>query len=334
MGRKFSKYHGAGNDFVMIDGRTEPFDATPERVAALCRRRTGIGADGLMILESDPAEEFRMRYFNADGGEATMCGNGGRCIALFAHHLGIGGMRKRFIGVDGPHTAELLRVEGPEGEIRLGMIDVRRVEVHPEYLFLDTGSPHYVEFVESVRGVDVAGRGAAIRHSAAFAARGGTNVNFVEIVSDGHIAPRRVRTGRKGRLHADRADRPGPESVRRRVRGRFSARRRAGIPQKILTWHEEAEAARKLCRIQYRTIVNFITFSRIMKSNRGFRHKASDGGSEDLLRRAAKLSPIKKSGKDKRTIYSQMDDDEADAELLALRKQESVLDYFDDEQER
>ena len=147
MGRKFSKYHGAGNDFVMIDGRTEPFDATPERVAALCRRRTGIGADGLMILESDPAEEFRMRYFNADGGEATMCGNGGRCIALFAHHLGIGGMRKRFIGVDGPHTAELLRVEGPEGEIRLGMIDVRRVEVHPEYLFLDTGSPHYVEFV-------------------------------------------------------------------------------------------------------------------------------------------------------------------------------------------
>ena len=280
MGRKFSKYHGAGNDFVMIDGRTEPFDATPERVAALCRRRTGIGADGLMILESDPAEEFRMRYFNADGGEATMCGNGGRCIALFAHHLGIGGMRKRFIGVDGPHTAELLRVEGPEGEIRLGMIDVRRVEVHPEYLFLDTGSPHYVEFVESVRGVDVAGRGAAIRHSAAFAARGGTNVNFVEIVSDGHIrirtfergveaetlacgtgatrlgyrcgrahgqpvpglpgrrrgrhAPRRVRTGRKGRLHADRADRPGPESVRRRVRGRFSARRRAGIPQKIL----------------------------------------------------------------------------------------------------
>lgn len=92
MGRKFSKYHGAGNDFVMIDGRTEPFDATPERVAALCRRRTGIGADGLMILESDPAEEFRMRYFNADGGEATMCGNGGRCIALFAHHLGIGGM--------------------------------------------------------------------------------------------------------------------------------------------------------------------------------------------------------------------------------------------------
>ena len=93
-----------------------------------------------MILESDPAEEFRMRYFNADGGEATMCGNGGRCIALFAHHLGIGGMRKRFIGVDGPHTAELLRVEGPEGEIRLGMIDVRRVEVHPEYLFLDTGS--------------------------------------------------------------------------------------------------------------------------------------------------------------------------------------------------
>lgn len=196
MGRKFSKYHGAGNDFVMIDGRTEPFDATPERVAALCRRRTGIGADGLMILESDPAEEFRMRYFNADGGEATMCGNGGRCIALFAHHLGIGGMRKRFIGVDGPHTSELLRVEGSRGQrYASGGSERAASGGAPELSVSRHRLCRYVEFVESVRGVDVAGRGAAIRHSAAFAARGGTNVNFVEIVSDGHI---RIRTFERG----------------------------------------------------------------------------------------------------------------------------------------
>ena len=195
MRTEFTKYEGAGNDFILIDNRDSVFTPDAETIAHLCDRHFGIGADGLMTLARNAEIDCSMRYYNADGSEGEMCGNGARCFALFAHHLGIGGMRKRFIGVDGPHTAELLRVEGPEGEIRLGMIDVRRVEVHPEYLFLDTGSPHYVEFVESVRGVDVAGRGAAIRHSAAFAARGGTNVNFVEIVSDGHI---RIRTFERG----------------------------------------------------------------------------------------------------------------------------------------
>lgn len=274
MGRKFSKYHGAGNDFVMIDGRTEPFDATPERVAALCRRRTGIGADGLMILESDPAEEFRMRYFNADGGEATMCGNGGRCIALFAHHLGIGGMRKRFIGVDGPHTAELLRVEGPEGEIRLGMIDVRRVEVHPEYLFLDTGLaalrrvrrerpgsrrrrarrgdtpqrrlrrprryerqlrrdrfrrpyPHK-DFRAGRRGRDARLRNGSDRLGYRCGRAHGQPVPGLPGRRRGRHAPRCVRTGRKGRLHADRADRP----ARKVFEGEFADDfRRDGEPE-------------------------------------------------------------------------------------------------------
>ncbi len=98
MKQKFYKYHGAGNDFVLIDNRSGGFDVSRAHVAALCCRRTGVGADGLMLLENDPRELFRMRYFNADGGESTMCGNGGRCIVLFAHHLGIGGSRKRFRG--------------------------------------------------------------------------------------------------------------------------------------------------------------------------------------------------------------------------------------------
>lgn len=195
MKQKFYKYQGAGNDFVLIDGRRGGFDPRRELVAALCDRHTGIGADGLMILGTDPREDFRMRYFNADGGESTMCGNGGRCIALFAHHLGIGGLHKTFSGTDGRHEVELLSADGLRGEMVLGMIDVRTVERGAGYYFLDTGSPHYVKFVEDVRTADVFGEGGAIRRSAVFASGGGTNVNFVQLLGDGHI---RVRTFERG----------------------------------------------------------------------------------------------------------------------------------------
>lgn len=210
------------------------------------------------------------------------------------------------------------------------MIDVRRVEVHPEYLFLDTGSPHYIEFVESVRGVDVAGRGAAIRHSAAFAARRRYERQLRRNRFRRPYPHKDFRAGRRGRdarlrngsdrlgyrcgrAHGSpcrdyRVDVEGgtlrvafePDGkggftqieltgpARKVFEGEFADDFRRdgepGIPPKILTWHEEAEAARKLCRIQYRTIVNFITFSRIMKSNRGFRHKASDGGSGGFVK--------------------------------------------------
>ena len=192
---QFYKYHGAGNDFVLIDNRSGHFSPERDRVAAMCHRRFGIGADGLMTLERDPLYDFRMRYFNADGGESTMCGNGGRCIALFAEHLGIGGREKRFISIDGPHTArvDVLGVDG--GEVSLQMIDVTRV-VHDEgFFFLNTGSPHYVEFVDDLEAVDVERLGREIRESEAFAAIGGTNVNFVQIEEYGRIA---VRTYERG----------------------------------------------------------------------------------------------------------------------------------------
>lgn len=193
----FSKYQGAGNDFVLVDARRELFEPLRERVAALCDRHRGIGADGLMMLEDDAQSLFRMRYFNADGGEATMCGNGGRCIALFAHHLGIGGLHKVFCGMDGLHTADLLSVdnEGNGATVALGMIDVSQVERLGNSYFLNTGSPHYVEFVQGLDRLDVKTRGTQLRHDPRFAAEGGTNVNFVEWVSDGHI---RVRTFERG----------------------------------------------------------------------------------------------------------------------------------------
>lgn len=190
----FSKYQGAGNDFVLLDTRSHNPQLTTEEVRILCDRRFGIGADGLMTLENDPAgSDFYMRYYNADGGESTMCGNGGRCIARFADHLGIGSRVKRFNSSDGFHEAALL----DDGQIRLQMIDVE--EVRPltdgRSWFVFTGSPHYVEFVEDVDSVDVAVRGREIRHRADFATIGGTNVNFVQVVGEGRL---RVRTFERG----------------------------------------------------------------------------------------------------------------------------------------
>mgnify|MGYP005754917983 CR=1 FL=1 len=196
MRRKFYKYQGAGNDFVLLDARDSRPDLSRETVAALCDRHFGIGADGLMALEpAAEGGEFYMRYFNADGGESTMCGNGGRCIALFAHHLGIGGTLKRFDSSDGVHEAEILEADGDRGRVRLRMADVEGCEARDNYFFLNTGSPHYVEFVDDVDAVDVYGRGRAIRYSDAFAAQGGTNVNFVQLLPDGNF---RIRTYERG----------------------------------------------------------------------------------------------------------------------------------------
>lgn len=190
----FSKYQGAGNDFVLVDARVEDPGLTRERIRSLCDRRFGIGADGLMTLERDPAgADFYMRYYNSDGGESTMCGNGGRCISLFAEHLGIGGRVKRFNSSDGLHEAELLG----DGRIRLRMIDVSEVARLDDgrSWFVFTGSPHYVEFADDVMAVDVAARGAEIRLRPEYEAMGGTNVDFVQVLGPGHI---RVRTFERG----------------------------------------------------------------------------------------------------------------------------------------
>jgi len=112
----FSKYHGTGNDFIMIDGRgTDGLLLDPGKINQLCDRRFGIGGDGLIILMESNRCDFYMRYFNADGGEGTMCGNGGRCITLFANHLGIVDTKTEFEGIDGIHTATILS----SGEVRL-----------------------------------------------------------------------------------------------------------------------------------------------------------------------------------------------------------------------
>jgi len=191
---QFAKYEGAGNDFILLDDREERFAPDAALIARLCDRHKGIGADGLMTLRRSDRCACSMRYYNADGSEGAMCGNGARCFALFAQHLGIGGPEKRFDAADGVHEARIRALEGAAGEIEVSMIDVRRIDGGDGWWFLDTGVPHYVEFVEDPAAVDVCGRGRAIRRDTARFPRG-TNVDFVQIAGEGML---RMRTYERG----------------------------------------------------------------------------------------------------------------------------------------
>jgi len=191
----FSKYHGTGNDFIMIDGRDQNGAILDTGlIRQLCDRRFGIGGDGLIILEKSDRFDFTMRYFNSDGGEGTMCGNGGRCITAYAKHLGIVDGTTTFEGIDGIHTASLL----PNGEVRLKLTDVSAIERLKDGYLLDTGSPHFVKFVTNLEEIDVEREGAEIRHQKRFG-KGGVNVNFVEPGPDaGKINVRTFERGVEG----------------------------------------------------------------------------------------------------------------------------------------
>ena len=194
MQQPFAKYEGAGNDFILIDNRDGAFRPDARHVARLCDRHFGIGADGLMTLSVTPDGVCTMHYYNADGSEGEMCGNGARCFALFAEHLGVGGEHKYFAAADGLHTATIRRTKGLEGLVELSMGDVGQIRSGAGWWFLNTGVPHYVEFVEELDAVDVCGRGRTIRYDTARFPQG-TNVNFVRITGEGRIS---VRTYERG----------------------------------------------------------------------------------------------------------------------------------------
>lgn len=175
---RFSKYEGAGNDFILIDDRTETVQPETELFNRLCNRRFGIGADGIMLVRDHPEYDFEMLYFNADGREGSMCGNGGRCIAKFARDLGIIGTETRFIAVDGPHHAKIT----PD-QVSLEMTDVDQIELSGSDFILDTGSPHFVRLVSGLQDYSVVSEGRAIRNSDRFREKG-INVNFVQPFAD------------------------------------------------------------------------------------------------------------------------------------------------------
>ncbi|WP_299521939.1 diaminopimelate epimerase [Winogradskyella sp.] len=186
----FYKYQGTGNDFIIVDNRLQGISKNDtNRIAKWCNRRFGIGADGLILLENDKDSDFKMVYFNADGNESSMCGNGGRCITAFAKFLGIIDTETIFSAIDGLHKA---RIKG--SIVELQMQDVTAIDVFDKHLFLDTGSPHHVEMVVDVNTYDVKAKGAKIRYGLPYG-EAGSNVNFVEQISENTFA---VRTYERG----------------------------------------------------------------------------------------------------------------------------------------
>jgi len=185
----FYKYQGTGNDFVMIDNRDLKFPKEDTAyINFLCDRRFGIGADGLILLEDHATSDFKMVYYNADGKESTMCGNGGRCLVAFAQFLKVIEGEATFMAVDGMHNATI-----KEDVVSLQMIDVNGITTKPGAMFLNTGSPHHVQLVNGLSDFKVKKEGKKLRYG--LYGEAGSNINFVEEISDNKFA---VRTYERG----------------------------------------------------------------------------------------------------------------------------------------
>ena len=198
----FYKMNGAGNDFIVIDNRDLDTNLDQDTIAALCDRHRGIGADGLLAVE--PAEkgaDYKFRYYNADGGEAEMCGNGARCFGFFTAHLADGEEMPSSVSFEtiaGTLTADLVG-----DDVRIAMSEPRDLELkvpirienfHDDLHFVNTGVPHVVGFVDDIESTDVIAHGRAIREHDYFAPNG-TNANFASVIEPGHIA---IRTYERG----------------------------------------------------------------------------------------------------------------------------------------
>ena len=190
----FVKYHGAGNDFIMVDDRDEHWESKMIEawIALACHRRFGIGADGLILLQQGrDGADFFMRYYNSDGRTSSFCGNGGRCIVAFAAALDVHNGSCRFLGTDGWHDGKVHE----NGLVTITMKDVDEViRIDDHSLTLQTGSPHFVTFRNEIMEMDVFAEGRSIRNSPPFAAEG-INVNFVQTLHPGEI---NIRTYERG----------------------------------------------------------------------------------------------------------------------------------------
>ncbi len=186
----FVKYQATGNDFILLDNRAGQFSLSVAQVQQLCDRHFGIGADGLMLIEPHAAADFTLVYYNSDGSQ-SLCGNGSRAAVDFAQRLGLVRQKTtRFEAFDGLHEAQVL----PDGRVRLKMNDATPARHVGAYQFINTGSPHVLEWVTNILQFPVHEKGSAIRYDAAFAPAG-TNVNFLEALPDGSLF---VRTYERG----------------------------------------------------------------------------------------------------------------------------------------
>jgi len=188
---EFYKYQGTGNDFVMIDNRTEFFPKeNTKRIAQLCDRRFGIGGDGLILLENDLETDFKMVYYNSDGNQSSMCGNGGRCLVAFAKKLLVIQNETTFIAADGVHHATI----EADGLVSLQMIDVDEVKVSSDHVFLNTGSPHHVQLVDDLENYNIKENGARIRYGDLYG-KTGSNINFVKQIDANTFSLRTYERG-------------------------------------------------------------------------------------------------------------------------------------------
>jgi diaminopimelate epimerase len=176
----FSKYHGAGNDFIIINNLDQKVSLTKEQIAAMCHRNTGVGADGLIVLGTSEVTDFEMKYYNSDGEEGSMCGNGGRCITAFANRIGIAGSACEFTSINGRHKGEIIESSDNGLRARISLQEVTGIKKYSDNYVINTGSPHFVKFVENLHKMDVFKEGKKIRWSKEFQPDG-LNVNFVGI---------------------------------------------------------------------------------------------------------------------------------------------------------
>ena len=252
------KYSGAGNDFIVLDGRGKDLSEYRHvsRIRVLCDRKSGfraadgrIGADGLMIL-SDPAAapsgpgsvDFKMEFFNPDGSNGMMCGNGGRCITAFAAELGIrpaSGGEYAFEAADGLHLARILRKEGDKSIVRLLMAQPSGLKQYPEGWFINTGARHLVRFVDDLESLDVAAEGSSIRHDKAFAPEG-VNVDFVSIEAEG-------RSWSKGARPSHFAKARGPLPLEPRAASPFGPISCPSATLAVRTFEKGVEAETQAC---------------------------------------------------------------------------------------
>ncbi len=190
---KFYKWHGAGNDFVVVISPENILQT--EEIALLCNRRFGIGSDGFMVLRKVEDHHFAMDYYNADGKLGSLCGNGSRCAVAMAAHLGWITTHCTFLASDGPHKATIYKSETTANNytVALEMHPVNLIRNFENGLFIDTGSPHWIFFRDKISDIDVVNEGRHYRHSPLF--KDGVNVNFVEITSENQIA---IRTYERG----------------------------------------------------------------------------------------------------------------------------------------
>ncbi|OFX18102.1 MAG: diaminopimelate epimerase [Bacteroidetes bacterium GWA2_31_9] len=190
---EFSKYHGTGNDFILLDNRDLKYSKlSSEQIKKVCDRHFGVGADGLMLLQKSKDFDFEMKYYNSDGNEGSMCGNGGRCIVAFAKLIGIIDKRADFIAIDGIHYAEI--DDSNIVDLKMKSIDIKDIVIENNDYILDTGSPHLVKYIDDVENLDVFNQGKSIRNSEIFFKKG-INVNFVKIVKENSLF---VRTYERG----------------------------------------------------------------------------------------------------------------------------------------